>query len=322
VRRVWLLRFLLLVILFGAGWSAGSSLRSSRAAGWTGGSGKLRVLTTIFPLFDFARQVGGDAVEVRNLLPAGVDPHEYALAPSDAELVSHSDILIANGRGLDDFLTEALSKADQAGRQPLQCGEGLPALQADAHDAHDGEQAHDHGEGDPHFWLDPVLARRYARRIASTIVAALREQGKLREAREVERRASDYDASLVRLDEDFRRELAPFAGRPFIAFHGAYGYLAARYDLHMAAVWEPSPGRQPGPRDVARLIDLAGEKKVEVFFAEPGFSSRAVEMIAGDARLRVLTLDPLETALEPEKTNYLDTMGTNLRTLRHAFRPD
>src|SRR5690349_4221298 len=103
--RTWLLRILLLTLLFSIGWGAGSALRSRRRADWTPNSGKLRVLTTIFPLYDFAREVGGDAVEVRNLLPPGVDPHEYALSPSDAALVSHADLLIANGRGMDEFLT-------------------------------------------------------------------------------------------------------------------------------------------------------------------------------------------------------------------------
>src|SRR5690242_8594992 len=97
--HTWSLRLLLLIILFGAGWGAGSALRAKRRPDWTPGANKLRALTTIFPLYDFAREVGGDAVEVRNLLPPGVDPHEYALSPSDVSLVAHADLLIANGRG-------------------------------------------------------------------------------------------------------------------------------------------------------------------------------------------------------------------------------
>src|SRR5258708_1117928 len=97
--HIWLVRVVLLVAFFSAGWGADLGLKAKRQAGWIPHSGKVHVLTTVFPLYDFAREVGGDSIEVRNLLPAGVDPHEYALSPSDVELVSRADILIANGRG-------------------------------------------------------------------------------------------------------------------------------------------------------------------------------------------------------------------------------
>lgn len=310
--RIWLLRVLLLTILAGMGWAAGSALRARRQPGWTPHSGKLRVLTTIFPLYDIAREVGGDAVEVCNLLPAGVDPHQYALSPSDIDLVSGADVLIANGRGLDNFLSAALRKADAFGRAPVNCSDA--ALQHLSTD-----RAQQALEGDPHMWLDPVLARDYAACISGAISKELRKKGNEPAARAVEERAAAYDRKLIALDEEFQQGTKPLKGRAFIAFHGAYGYLSARYGLKMAAVWEPSPGREPGPRDVAGLVDIAKSGHVSVFFSEPGFSPRAIEMIAADSRLPVRPMDPLETAVDFSKTHYVEKMRENLRVLRDAL---
>jgi ABC-type Zn uptake system ZnuABC Zn-binding protein ZnuA len=153
--RTWSLRggvFLLLLML---GWGIGTALRHGRHEGWSPHHKKLRVLTTIFPLYDFARTVGGDAVEVRNLLPPGVDPHEFALSPGDISTVAEADVLIANGAGLDDFLTDALKKAEISGKPVIHCAEGLPLLSVGEGEPHAG-----HKEGDPHLWLDPQNARR------------------------------------------------------------------------------------------------------------------------------------------------------------------
>src|SRR5438876_3256331 len=97
--RIWALRGGMLLILLIAGWGAGSALRAKRGGVWPARSGKVRVLTTIFPLYDFAREVGGPDVEVRNLLPPGVDPHEFALSAGDVKLIGGADIIISNGGG-------------------------------------------------------------------------------------------------------------------------------------------------------------------------------------------------------------------------------
>src|SRR2546421_11914879 len=80
---LWLGRGVTLLLLLLAGWGAGSTLRGRHEQDWPADHKKLRVLTTIFPIYDFARSVGGDDVTVPNLLPPGVDPHEFALSPSD-----------------------------------------------------------------------------------------------------------------------------------------------------------------------------------------------------------------------------------------------
>jgi zinc transport system substrate-binding protein len=312
----WFLRGGTLLLLLLAGWGMGTVLHRPRAEDWPARSGKIRVLTTILPLYDFAREVGGKYVEVRNLLPPGVDPHEFALSPRDIALVAGADVLIANGGGLDDFLTDAMQRARVTDKPVLEVSDGLPMLASAEHEEREG---HGHETGDPHLWLNPKFARTYARRIAAAIVGELARRGEEKAAEAVRQRAARYDAELVRLDADYRRALEPLPNRSFIAFHGAFAYLAARYRLKVAAVWQTTPGREPAPHDIGAILRLAKAQHIRALFAEPQFSSRALEMIAADSGMKVYVLDPFETAPDLDAARYLDVMRRNLATLVRAL---
>src|SRR5579862_1704984 len=136
------LRAAVLVALLAAGWYSGSMMRTRRQAAWPPRSSRVRVLTTIFPLYDFARQIGDSNVDVRNLLPPGVDPHEYALSPRDVETVANADLLIANGSGLDSFMTAALEHSGASRLRLVDCTTALVS---------NGDAG---SPPDPHIWLD------------------------------------------------------------------------------------------------------------------------------------------------------------------------
>jgi zinc transport system substrate-binding protein len=313
---VWPLQGGLFLLLLLTGWAAGSLLRGAHHKSWPPRNGKVRVLTTIFPLYDFAREMGGADVEVRNLLPPGVDPHEFALSPQDVALVAGADVLVANGAGLDDFLTEAIQKAQITNRELVICTEGLPKrAESPGHskDGHEGET------GDPHLWLDPQFARRYVQNIAQATMNELVARGEPDKAETVKRRVANYDSHLVALDKEYEARLSRAPSRAFIAFHSAYGYLAARYNLEVAAVWQSTAGREPAPREVEAILKTARDKKIRALLSEPQFSPRAIEMIAADAHLPVYKVDPLETTLDFNHTHYLQTMRTNLNTLVRAL---
>lgn len=309
----WLLRGGTFLILLAVGWGIGSLLRAPKSNAWPPSHKRLRVLTTIFPLYDFTREIGGTDVEVRNLLPPGVDPHEFALSPHDIALVDKADLLVSNGGGLDEFLTAALRKARiQPARRVIVASNGLPWLEA-VHENHVGET------GDPHLWLDPVNAKSYVRSISDALDSELRQRGDEAAASRVRGRTEAFQAQLAHLDREYREELAPVHGKGFIAFHGAFAYLAARYGLNIAGVWQTTPGREPAPRDVGALLVLARSNSVNALFSEPQFSPRALEMIANDARIPVYSLNPLETAREFDSTHYVPVMRANLKTLVRAL---
>lgn len=327
--RDWVARGIALLALLTLGWYGGRAFSARHIPSWTQTPGKLRALTTILPVYDFTRRIGGEDVEVRNLLPPGVDPHEFALRPQDVTLVAQADLILSNGSGLDEFLTEALRNGQVTGKPIVALSEDLPKLQVKGH-RHHAEQEHhaqhDHGSeeapGDPHLWLDPVYAKAYVEKIADALTqAAQQHPDSQRVIGGIRERATRLLRELDQLDSDYRRTLAPLQHESFIAFHSAFAYLAARYRLQMVDIWQTTAGKDPSPREVSALLQTVRQQSVRAFFAEPQFSSRALEMIAADARVPVYILDPMETAADFNHADYLQVMRTNLATLERALQP-
>ena len=282
-------------------------MRSRNRQDWPPRDKRIRVLTTIFPIYDFARTVGGDDVIVRNLLPPGVDPHEFALSPRDISLVSGADVILSNGAGLDDFIGESIAKAGISSTKVIAITKGMTLI------AERGESGKE--TGDPHLWLDPDRAEAYVGRISVAIADEAQKRGDQEAQERIRTRAVGLGRSLVELEQDYASKTAPLKGKSFIAFHGAFAYLAQRYSLGLAGVWQKTPGREPSPREVEALLNNARSSNVKALFAEPQFSPRALEMIAADVHLPVYTLDPLETAEDFEHTHYVDVMRENLKVL-------
>jgi zinc transport system substrate-binding protein len=305
--NAWFARGGVLLVLLLAGWTAGSAMRGRHSQEWPPRDKRIRILTTIFPIYDFARQIGGEDAVVRNLLPPGVDPHEFALSPRDISLVAGADVILANGAGLDDFVGEAIQKAGISAARIVSLTGGLPML--NSHTERGTET------GDPHMWLDPVHAEAYVGRISVALAGEANARRSSVAADRIRERTVALGRAIMELDREYTTRTADLKGRSFIAFHGAFGYLSARYGLGLAGVWQKTPGREPSPHEVEALLKIATSSGVRALFAEPQFSPRAIEMIAADAHLPVYTLDPLETAEDFDRTHYVDVMRKNLEVL-------
>ncbi len=286
----------------------------------------LTISVSILPLADFTRQVGGDAVEVHVLVPPGADVHAYDLRPSQMQTLQRSRLLILNGLGLEPFGGKLRALLARRRIPVLEVGTGL-APGADPEPAHEEESEgeHEHGHGDedghghghggvdPHVWLDPQLAILQVARIRDALSALAPAQ-----ADAFTRRAANYMQALLALDGQYRAALRGAPVRRFIAYHGGYGHLAARYGLEQIPVLQGDSLGGPSVARVAQIIALARREGLGTIFAEPQFSRRAVTTLAREAGLRVSTLDALGTT--PDST-YIAMMTRNLEHLREALFP-
>jgi ABC-type Zn uptake system ZnuABC Zn-binding protein ZnuA len=312
---LWLIRLLVVSVLLAVFWSVGYNLSKTRVVRWNKSPGKIHVLTTIFPLYDMASQIGGGHVQVINLLPPGSDPHEFSLSPHDAELIEGADVIISNGAGLDNYLQKAIQYTGRKNIPICVASSGLKVLIDPAESS--GSSAHP----DPHLWMDPVNAETYARNITDSIIAAGKRKGMDTSViDEIKKAEVLYQKKLTDLDQDYRSVLGPLKSREIIVFHPAYQYLANRYGLKVAAVWQEIPGREPDPSQIKNILLIAKQKHIHALFAEPEFSDRAIDIIAEDAHLKVSKLDPAETADNFQKTHYIDLMKTNLAIIAQALK--
>lgn len=263
---------------------------------------RLRVVTSLPLLAEFAARVGGDAVQVTSVVPLGVDEHSYQPPPSAARDVAQADIVFVNGYGLEQTLLALIVNNVRAGVPVVPAARTLAPL-ADDHDhEEDGHAADGHGaevdtgaldpavsaEGDPHFWLAVPNAIAYVETIRDAFVAAdAANEAGYRE------RADALIAELRALDEEIRAalETVPEGRRKIVVFHNAFAYFADAYGFEVfESVAPANPNQQASAQEIAGIIRSLREAGVPALYAEPQFSAQALQAIASETGTRVLVL--------------------------------
>ncbi|MBG92620.1 MAG: hypothetical protein CL792_01375 [Chloroflexi bacterium] len=256
---------------------------------------KIEVSATIFPIYDIARQIAGDQIEVHLLIAPGESPHTFNPTPSTKEEIEHSELIFAIGNELDTFATDISSNQEKI----IIVDKNLTLIKyEDDHDDHDddkhGDEKHDdhdhhaHGEYDPHYWLDPMNAKV----MAVTIADALAQLDPAN-AESYNSRSSAFATEIDALHTELV-ELAELAhDKSFITFHDSMAYLVARYDLSLAGTFEPTGAEEPSSQYLHELSEVVEHDNVLAIFSEPQLSSSSLEPFMKDNNLSLATLDPL-----------------------------
>jgi zinc transport system substrate-binding protein len=272
------------------------------------------VVASFFPLYDFARQIAGTNCEVRCLVPPGGDPHHEDPTPEMARLVERADLVLLLGLGMDGWVAKLVLNGPADRGVVVNEGLGTRTMGASALAQFAAEKP-DPDETDPHIWLDPLLAEKLVRRITAELVERVPGH-----AAGLQARGDALAADLRALHGEFERGLAGLPHRKVVTFHGAYGYLFARYRLETAGVIEPFPGDEPSAAYLRALVDLLRQLGLKTIFAEPQLPDRPAQVIAQEIGGRVERLDPCETILpETPDATYQERQRRNLATLRQAL---
>jgi zinc transport system substrate-binding protein len=253
-------------------------------------SGKTRVVASFYPLAFAAKEVGGTRVEVKNLTPAGAEPHDLEISPRAVSDVRSADLVLLLGHGFQPQVEDAAGSAENVLRLL-----DTPGL-------------HRFANGDPHVWLDPV---RYAL-IVRRIEAALRAEPA---GRRLVRR-------LEALDREYARGLAHCARTEIVTSHEAFAYLAQRYHLRQIAITGLTPEAEPTPRDLEHAVELVRQTHATTVYFETLVSPRISKTVAREAGARTAVLDPIEGLTDEEQQrgeDYFSVMRANLRELRNGL---
>jgi len=259
----------------------------------------IKVMASIFPVADMARQVGKEHVEVHTILPPGASPHVYEPTPSVMKEFSRAKLFVKVGAGLELWAARLMAAAPRD-MKAITLSEGLPLIGKDKF-----------GRANPHVWLDPVLAIEMVKKIEKALSEIDPAHSK-----DFRHNAASYIKELQALDEEIRREVASFRIKSFVSFHAAWDYFARRYGLINEGVIEEVPGREPTPQKVRNLIRKIKEKDIKAIFAEAQFNPRTAEVIAREAGARVIVLDP-EGSIAGE--SYVKLMRFNLARMKEAM---
>jgi ABC-type Zn uptake system ZnuABC Zn-binding protein ZnuA len=270
------------------------------------------VVTSIAPLGDWVRAIGGDAVRVEVLVPRNASPHTFELRPRQLRDAGSAALFVFMGAGLE-FWAENLIANASPDATVLRLSDGAELLQTGEDHAHDHGDGHSHAEGNPHLWLDPVFADDAAARITDALVRVLPGQEDALRAR-----AAAWTDSLLALDAHIRAVSAGWSHRRFVEDHSSWVYFAARYDLEQAGVIEATPGREISARDLGALITHMRAMNVRAVFADARKSSRAADVLAEATGAAVARLDPIGS--EVTALRYLELMRYNVREMTRVLR--
>lgn len=260
---------------------------------------------TIPPQKYFVDRISGGTVPVSIMVPPGANPHAFEPKPRQMAALAEARLYFTIGDTFDQTWLKRLISANPD-MLVVHTAEGIAKMDMpeddDAdHEAH--EEHHEHGGQDPHIWLDPALVRIQAKNILDGLSKADPEH-----AREFAANAAAFGDEIDRLDREIRAILAPIPPdrRSFLVFHPTWGYFARAYGLTQIAI--EVEGKEPSPRELARIIEKGRESGAGVVFVQPQFSEKSAKVIADQIGARVVRLDPLA-----------ENWAENLRQAAQAF---
>ncbi|MGE3539025.1 MAG: metal ABC transporter substrate-binding protein [Candidatus Tectimicrobiota bacterium] len=274
----------------------------------------LKVAATIFPLYDMLRQVAGAEAEVVLLVPPGASPHTFTVKPGTIRALTGCQAVFIIGHGFDDWVSRL---ARDAGVKRLMLTDKRLPLRRGYSERHEHQphRSHTSQEGgvDPHYWLSVPNALLMVENIAASL-------GQLNPAEQAgyQRRASAYQEELRLTDAAIRQQLADLPRRDIATFHMAFAYFAETYGLNIVAVFEPTPGREPGPRYVEMFQRQIATHNLRTVFIEPQLSEAPLRGLSRDLGVTLQTLDP--NGGSEALPTYIAMMQFNARQIAAALR--
>lgn len=260
---------------------------------------KLRVTTSFYPLYFFAKEIGADRATVINITPAGAEPHDYEPTTQDIGAIEKSSILIINGNKFEPWAEKI--KNDLKNKN-ITIVEGMEAL-AD--------------QQDPHVWLDPTGAKQEVQ-----IIAQAFEKKDPANARYYASNAIRLMEKLDALHLEFQKGLSSCQQKNIVTSHAAFGLLASRYNMKQIPIAGISPDSEPSPKKLAEIADLAKANSINYIFFEELISPRLAETLAREIGAQTLVLHPIE-GLTPEELSlgydYFFLQRENLANLKVAL---
>lgn len=282
-------------------------------------SQKVQVMATFYPMYAFSKAVVGETGEVKLLIPAGTEPHDYEPSAKDIAKLNDVGLVVYNSSHFETWMTEVKRNIDSKHTQFVEASTGMKLLSGEEEHDHHEEEAHDHDHGDvnPHVWLDPVLAQKEV----TNIQKALSKRYPKYQAT-FKKNAQEYIKKLQDLDQQYREATQKATNKTFVVQHDAFTYLAQRYGLEQVAVTGLSPDEEPTPSRLAELKEYIQKEQIHTIYFEKNASAKVAKTLAKETGVRLLVLNPLESLTKSQLADgedYLSVMQANLQALQQTL---
>ena len=279
----------------------------------------LDVATTVAPISSIARNIGGDRIRLRGIIPGATNSHTFEPAPSDAKTLAKADLIIVNGLHLEQPTLQLADASKRADAQVKMLADNTIDRDQWLFDFSFPESA---GDPNPHLWMDPKYAQRYAELMGDWFSEADPVNKDYYASNVVA-----YDARLDELDSMIRRGVAsvPQGNRKLLTYHDSWAYWAREYGFSVIGAVQASDFSDPSPQEVARLIDQIKTEHVPAIFGSEVFPSPILEQIARESGARFIDAlrddEPPGAQNSPEHT-YLGMLKKDMQVMIGALGGD
>ncbi len=292
-------------------------------------SDKITIITTIFPLYDFAREVGKEKVNVSILLPPGSEAHSFEPKPRDIISINESEMFVYIGEVMEPWAHDIINSLNNKKLIVIEAGKDVEFLTADNHhlseeDDHehenDAEDEHDHNGKDPHIWLDFEIDQMIVNRIAEKL-------GEIDSANKnfYIQNAKDYNLKLIKLDTEYKNAIAGCELKTIMfGGHFAFRYMTEKYGLSYVSPYEGfTPDAEPAPRKIAELIDSINKNGTEYIYIEELLEPKVAEAISHETGVKLELLNAAHNLSKSEfeqNVTFLQIMEQNLDKLKKGLK--
>ena len=305
---------------------------------FTSANAEIKVVASIKPIHSLASYLMDGVAKPDLIVDGYASPHGFAMKPSHAKMLQNADIVFWVGEDLENFLEKPLNSiATKAEKIEFMDLKGLVKLKFrernifddhddhdhdehakkddhddhdhdehakkedghDDHDDHDGHEGHNHGEFDPHIWLDPINAKVILFEMSKHLIEN-DPKNEVAYRANLSKAYKEIDKLTANLSSELTNSVAS------IVFHDAYQYFEKRFDVNILGAFTVNTDVMPGAEQLAEIREIIEHDKVACVFSEPQFNPDIIKAVAKDMNIKTGVVDPLGATLNPGKNLYFD----------------
>lgn len=278
---------------------------------------QLSIYTTVFPLQYFTEQIGGKYVDVKTIYPPGADEHTFEPSQKDMMNLADSDLFFYIGLGLEGFVEKAKGTLKSENVTLVATADKLQ-LPKDSHpDEEAGHDGHDHGDVNPHVWVDPIYAREMAAVIRDSLAKKMPQNKEF-----FNTNYQKLAAELDNLNTQFEQTISTAKHKKVIVTHAAFGYWEQRYGIEQISISGLSTTNEPTQKELEKIISIADHEGLHYILFEQNVQSKLGKVVQNEIGAKTLPIHNLAILSNNDiqnKETYFSLMKKNLDTLNTAL---
>jgi len=277
---------------------------------------KPQIYTSFYAIYDFTQKIGGDKIQLYNIIPTGTEPHDWEPSAKDMANIKNADILFYNGAGLETWIDKIKSSLSDDKIKYIELSSGTELIKNEDN-YKENEQEHNNNIADPHVWLNPENVKIQMNVIKNQL-CQIDEKNKDYYEQNYNQMAEKLDI----LNNDYISALSNLKNNNIVVAHQAYAYLCNAYNLNQIALEGIEANSEPSPKKMSEIAEYISKNNIKYIFYEDLINPKIAQSIADETGVQLLELSPYEGLTDEQLKNnddYFSIMYKNLENLKKAL---